>query len=57
MQFTIEFWIALCPQLVITVKLSTVHHLKTNDQTEKAIIKLKPYLQNHINYQQNNWVK
>ena len=48
-QFTSNFWKALCQQLGIIVKLSTAHHLKTDGQTERQSQELKHYLWSYIN--------
>ncbi len=47
----------VCKTLKINVKLSTAFHLETNDQSEIANQKIKSYLRNYCNYQQNNWSK
>jgi hypothetical protein len=41
--------------LKIDVKLSTAFHSETNDQSEIVNQKMKRYLRNYCNYQQNDW--
>ena len=56
-QFTSNFWKALCQQLGITVKLFTAHHPETDGQTEKQNQELERYLWSYVNYLQDDWVQ
>ena len=42
-QFTSNFWKVLCQQLGITIKLSTAHHLETDDRTKRQNQELERY--------------
>jgi hypothetical protein len=56
-QFISLVWKTICRMLKINVKLFIAFHSKTNDQNEIANQKLKRYLRNYCNYQQNDWSK
>ncbi len=56
-QFIILVWKTVCETLKINVKLSTTFHSKTDDQSEIANQKMKRYLRNYFNYQQDDWSK
>ena len=56
-QFTSNFWKALCQQLGITVKLSTAHHLETDSQTEGQNQELKCYHWSYVNYFQDDLIQ
>ena len=53
-QFVVETWKALCDFLKIKIKLFTVFHSKTNDQSEIANQEMKRYLKSYCDYQQSN---
>jgi hypothetical protein len=55
-QFISLIWKALCEALKINIKLSTAFHSKTDEQSEIANQKMKRYLRNYCNYQQNDWI-
>jgi hypothetical protein len=50
-QFVTLTWKSLCQSLRIKVKLSTVFHSETNDQSEIVNQKMKRYLRNYCDYQ------
>jgi hypothetical protein len=54
-QFVSLIWKTICQTLKINVKLSTTVHSKIDDQNEIANQKMKRYLRNYCNYQQNDW--
>jgi hypothetical protein len=54
-QFVSLVWKTICKLLNINVKLSTAFHSETNDQSEIANQKMKRYLRNYCNYQQDDW--
>ena len=56
-QFVIELMKELNRMLGIKMKLSTLFHLQTDDQTEKINQKLEQYLQFFIDYRQKNWLE
>ncbi len=56
-QFVSLIWKTVCKILKINVKLSTAFHSETDDQSEIANQKMKRYLRNYCNYQQNDWSK
>jgi hypothetical protein len=56
-QFVSFVWKTICRVLKINVKLSTAFHLETNDQSKIVNQKMKRYLRNYCNYQQNDWSK
>ncbi len=56
-QFISFVWKAVCETLKINVKLSTAFHSETDDQSEIANQKMKRYLRNYCNYQQDDWSK
>ena len=56
-QFVIELMKELNEMLGIKMKLSTLFHLQTDDQTEKINQKLEQYLQFFIDYRQKNWLE
>jgi hypothetical protein len=56
-QFISLVWKIVCETLKINVKLSTTFHSKTDDQSEIANQKMKRYLRNYCNYQQDDWSK
>ncbi len=54
-QFIFLIWKKICQILKINVKLSTTFHSETNEQNEIANQKMKRYLRNYYNYQQDDW--
>jgi hypothetical protein len=54
-QFTFSIWKIVCQILKINVKLFTVFHSEIDDQSEIVNQKMKRYLRNYCNYQQNDW--
>ncbi len=48
-------WKTICQILKIDVKLSTAFHFEIDDQSEIVNQKMKLYLRNYCNYQQNDW--
>ncbi len=54
-QFVSLIWKFVCKILRIDVKLSTAFHSETNDQSEIVNQKMKRYLRNYCNYQQDDW--
>jgi urease alpha subunit len=54
-QFVSLVWKTICRVLKINAKLSTAFHSETNDQSEIANQKMKRYLRNYCNYQQDDW--
>ncbi len=54
-QFVSLIWKFVCKILRIDVKLSIAFHSETNDQSEIVNQKMKHYLRNYCNYQQNDW--
>ena len=56
-QFVIELMKELNRMLGIKMRLSTLFHLQTDDQTEKINQKLEQYLQFFIDYRQKNWLE
>jgi hypothetical protein len=56
-QFISLVWKTICRMLKINVKLFIAFHSKTNDQSEIVNQKMKRYLRNCCNYQQNDWSK
>jgi hypothetical protein len=54
-QFISLVWKSICETLKIDVKLSIAFHSKTDDQSEIANQKMKRYLRNYCNYQQDDW--
>jgi hypothetical protein len=54
-QFVLFVWKTVCKMLKIDVKLFTAFHSETNDQSEIVNQKMKRYLRNYCNYQQNDW--
>jgi hypothetical protein len=56
-QFISLVWKRICQKLKINVKLFTTFHSKTDDQSEIANQKMKRYLRNYCNYQQDDWSK
>jgi hypothetical protein len=56
-QFVSLVWKNVCKTLKIDIKLSTIFHFETNDQSEIANQKMKRYLRSYCNYQQNDWSK
>jgi hypothetical protein len=56
-QFISLVWKRICQMLKINVKLFTTFHSETDDQSEIVNQKIKRYLRNYCNYQQNDWSK
>ncbi len=56
-QFVSNVWKFICRTLKINVKLSIAFHSETDEQSEIANQKMKRYLRNYCNYQQNDWSK
>ncbi len=56
-QFISIMWQSLCKQLKIKVNLSTVYHLKINDQLKQVNQDIKCELWIYCNYMQNDWAK
>jgi hypothetical protein len=54
-QFISLVWKTVCRMLKIDVKLSIAFYSKTDDQSEIVNQKMKRYLRNYCNYQQNDW--
>ncbi len=54
-QFISFVWKTVCRMLKINVKLSIAFHSETDDQSEIVNQKMKRYLRNYCNYQQNDW--
>jgi hypothetical protein len=54
-QFISLVWKTICRTLKINVKLSIAFYLEIDDQSEIANQKMKRYLRNYCNYQQNDW--
>jgi hypothetical protein len=54
-QFIFLVWKKMCQTLKINVKLSIAFHFETNKQSEIVNQKMKRYLRNYCNYQQDNW--
>jgi hypothetical protein len=53
-QFVSLVWKIICKILKINVKLSIAFHSETDDQSEIANQKMKRYLRNYCNYQQDD---
>jgi predicted metal-dependent hydrolase len=56
-QFISLVWKTICRMLKIDVKLFIAFHSETDDQSEIANQKMKRYLRNYCNYQQDDWSK
>jgi len=56
-QFILIMWQSFCKQLKIKVNLSTVYHLKIDDQLKRANQDVECKLQIYCNYMQNDWAK
>jgi hypothetical protein len=54
-QFISFVWKTICRILKINVKLSTAFHFEIDDQSEIVNQKMKRYLRNYCNYQQDDW--
>jgi len=54
-KFSGEFGESLCKSLGIKRKMSTTYHPQTDGQTERTNQTLEGYLNNFINYDQNDW--
>jgi hypothetical protein len=54
-QFISLMWKTICQILKIDVKLSTAFHFEIDDQSEIVNQKMKRYLRNYCNYQQDDW--
>ncbi|SLM39539.1 reverse transcriptase domain protein [Lasallia pustulata] len=52
-----KFWQSLMDLMGVQHKLSTAYHPQTDGQTERLNQTLEQYLQNYVNYQQDNWVE
>ncbi len=56
-QFIFNVWKHMCKMLKIDIKLLTTYHFEINDQIERINTIMKHYLQDFVNYMQNDWVK
>ncbi len=56
-QFISLVWKTVCRMLKIDVKLFIAFHSKTDNQSEIVNQKMKRYLRNYCNYQQDDWSK
>jgi hypothetical protein len=56
-QFVSLLWKIVCRILQISAKLSIAFHFETNEQSEIVNQKMKRYLRNYCNYQQDDWSK
>jgi hypothetical protein len=56
-QFVSNVWKFVCQTLKINVKLSIAFHSEIDEQNEIANQKMKRYLRNYCNYQQDDWSK
>ena len=56
-QFTSDIWQHLYQMLKIDVKLFTVYHSETDEQTERVNVVMKHYLWAFVNYMQDDWAK
>jgi hypothetical protein len=56
-QFISLVWKTICRMLKINVKLFIAFHSKTDNQSEIVNQKMKRYLRNYYNYQQDDWSK
>ncbi len=54
-QFVSLLWKSVCEALKINTKLPTAFHSETDARSEIANQKIKRYLRNYCNYQQNDW--
>jgi hypothetical protein len=54
-QFISLMWKTICQILKINVKLSTTFRFEIDDESEIVNQKMKRYLRNYCNYQQNDW--
>ncbi len=54
-QFVSLVWKTVCKMLKINVKLFTAFHFETNNQSEIVNQKMRRYLRDYYNYQQNDW--
>ena len=54
--FTFNYWKTLIFLLNTRLRMSTVYHFQTNDQTKRTNQSLEQYLRHYINNVQNNWV-
>jgi len=50
-----EFWESLCKALGIKSEMSTAYHPQTEGPTKRTNQVLEGYLQNFVNYAQDNW--
>ena len=53
-QFISAFWDEFCKILDVKLKLSTVNHSQTDEQTEIINQHMTQHLQLYVNYYQNN---
>ena len=56
-QFISDIWQHLYQMLKIDIKLFTVYHSETNEQTERVNIVMKHYFWAFVNYMQDDWAK
>ena len=56
-QFVSKMWDSLCKLLGIKAKLSTVFHLETDGQSEKANQEAEQHLRSYVNHFQDDWVR
>jgi hypothetical protein len=54
-QFIFLIWKSVCKTLKIIIKLSIAFHSEIDEQSEIANQKIKRYLRNYCNYQQDDW--
>ena len=55
-QLISKLWERICKCYRVKLKLFSAQHSETDDQTEIVNKFLKNYLQNYINYLQNDWI-
>ena len=55
--FISNYWRTLLSMLRIKLKMLTIFHPQTNEQTKKTNQSLKQYLRHYINSAQSNWVE
>ena len=55
--FTSKFWSLLCYFLGIKQRLSNAFHPQTDGQTERQNSSMEAYLQDFVNFEQNDWAR
>ena len=55
--FIVKYHDALCYVLKIKLKLFTIYHSQTNDQTKRQNSIIKQYFRIFVNFEQNDWIK